>query len=288
MKGSSIKFDLTFANTSGGFFDVNDLTVNVTIYYSTGSETLDLFDTPITTFQDQTQTRYMRSDSYIINGLGAYQLGITQSSSFLENNQQSDRWSGDLPVEWGIRVWIRHEDTSESELTLGSTVAIVQRLPGNEGAGILTSTAWTPPETDLVTTDALVIRVYMTIGTTTYSPTEFITEQLGAIKLLGTNPWSVNYYTERDYRGFPQTRTRGIFAWGDSTHNSRITNIQIRVQSSGGGGASIVSNIFNSIQKTSPPIIQKDDFSVPLEDNLIILREMISSYNLSRDKVKIL
>ena len=284
IKGASLTFDLVYANSSGGYFNVNDLTVNVTIYYSTGYETLEIFNTPITTFEDQTQTRWMRSDTHVINGLSAYQLGTTQSSSFLENNQQSDRYSGDLAVEWGIRVWIRHADSSEYEVTSGSTVAVVQRLAGDEGVGILTTT-WTPDETELEITDALVIRVYMTIGSTDYSPTEFITEQLGAIKLLGNEPWSVNYHTARDYRGWPQLRTRGIFSWGDSSHDSRITNIQIRVQSSGGGGASIQPKIFSSPLSSDPSTILGNDILLSSREYLIILREMISSYFFNKDQV---
>ncbi|MHA1227262.1 MAG: hypothetical protein ACTSPV_11015, partial [Candidatus Hodarchaeales archaeon] len=233
LKGSIVTFDLVFANTSGGYFDVNDMTVNVTIYYTGGYDTLELFDTPITTFQDQTQTRYFRADSHIINGLSAYQLGTSRTATVLQLNERSDRLSGEFTVTWGIRVWIRHADNSETELTGGTLRAIVQR--SSDGAGIQSNT-WTPAETDIVETDALVIRVYMEIGSTTYGPVEFTTEQLGAVKLLSST-WTIFYHTERDYQGFPQVRTRGIFSWGDISVDSQVANIQIRTLGGGGSGS---------------------------------------------------
>ena len=249
-QGSTITFDLTYANSSGGFFDVNDMTVNVTLYYTTGQETLELFDTPITTFQAFTQTRYMRSDSHVINGLSAYQWGTSQSSNFLELNEQSARWSGDLTVEWGIRVWIRHADSSETEVTNGNPQAVVTISSGDTGTSMEVE-YWTPTPEDMVVTDSIVIRVYMEIGGTSYSPVEFTTEQLGAIKLLDEQ-WTIYYHTTRDYRGFPQTRTRGIFSWGDSSHDSRVTGIQFRALG-GGGGSSIVSSAMNSSPGSSQP-----------------------------------
>ncbi|WP_455142471.1 hypothetical protein, partial [Candidatus Hodarchaeum mangrovi] len=252
LKGSSVLMSLVYANSSGMYFNVNDMTVNATIYYTGGFDKLALFNTPITTFQDFTQTRYMRSDSHTINGLSAYQLGTTNTASFIELNEQTSRWSGSYTVTWGIRVWIRHIDSSETELTSG-LVATVQR--SSDGVGIQ-SASWAPTETDLAETDALVIRVYMQIGSSTYGPVEFSTEQLGAVKLLSTS-WSVNYYTERDYRGWPQDRTRGIFSWGDNSHNSRITNIRLRALGGGGGGS---LDSISSEDSVINPLKRSDEF----------------------------
>ncbi|MFX0085614.1 MAG: archaellin/type IV pilin N-terminal domain-containing protein [Candidatus Hodarchaeota archaeon] len=263
IKSASTTFFLVYANTTGGYFNVNDLTVNVTVYYEYSGPTydyeiLDLFDTPITTFQDYTETRYMRSDIQTINGLSAYNFGTTQTSSPLENNQQTNRWSGSFTVTWGIRVWIRHEDTTETEITLGTWVALVQR--SSDGSGIQ-SNSWSCPQTALVPTDAVVVRVYMQIGTTTYSPTEFITEQLGASQ-LNSAAWTIFYYTERDYRGWPQDRTRGIFSWGDSIYESRITNFQYRALG-GGGGASMIASSFSTYSESINPTV-KNSYSTKI------------------------
>ncbi|MHA2275716.1 MAG: archaellin/type IV pilin N-terminal domain-containing protein, partial [Candidatus Kariarchaeaceae archaeon] len=255
VKGGSSTFYVVYGNSSGGYFNVNDLTMNITIYYQYSGptydyETLDSFDTPITTFQDYTETRYMRSDIHTINGLSVYNLGTTSSASSLENNQQTDRWSGSFTVTWGIRVWKRHVDTSEEEITLGAWVATVQR--SSDGAGIQTN-SWSCPQEPLVDTDAIVIRVYMQIGSTSYNPTEFITEQLGASQLNAAS-WTISYYTERDYRGWPQQRTRGIFTWGDATHDSRITNFQYRALGGGGGSGAVTTESVEIIQEIVNPV----------------------------------
>ncbi len=255
-KGGSTTFYVVYGNSSGGYFNVNDLTINVTVYYQYSGPTYtyktldDTFDTPITTFQDFTETRYMRSDIHTINGLSVYNLGSTSSASLLENNQQTDRRSGSDTVTWGIRVWIRHVDTSETEITSGSWVATVQR--SSDGAGIQTN-SWPCSQESLVDTDAIVIRVYMQIGSTTYNPTELITEQLGASQLNAAT-WTISYYTERDYRGWPQDRTRGIFTWGDATHDSRITNFQYRALGGGGGSGIITTESVEIIQETGNPV----------------------------------
>jgi hypothetical protein len=255
-KSGIATFYAVYGNSSGGYFDVNDLTINVTIYYHYSGpvydyETFETFETPITTFQDYTETRYMRSDIHTINGISVYNLGTTSSASPLENNQQTDRWSGSFTVTWGIRVWIRHVDTSETPVSLGSSwVATVQR--SSDGAGIQTN-SWSCPQTSLVDTDAIIIRVYMQIGSTTYNPTELITEQLGASQLNAAS-WTISYYTERDYRGWPQQRTRGIFTWGDATHDSRITNFQYRALGGGGGSGIITTDFTGSVQEKDDPV----------------------------------
>jgi len=155
------------------------------------------------------ETRYMRGDKQTVNGLSAYILGTSQSAV-------SGHYS--VPVDtgyyWGIRVWKRASDGTETEITSGTPVAQVAR---SSGAGLQSAT-WDCPLTSLVGSDAVVVRVYeRTGGATTWTLcAEFITEQLGG-QSLDAATWTVYYYTA-------VTAYAAVFWWGTSTYNSRIVN----------------------------------------------------------------
>jgi len=163
------------------------------------------------------ETRYMRGDQHTVNGLTAYILGTTQS----DVEQVHKRgFSGNVGIEWGIRVWKRKSDGTEEEITNGTPVAIVSR--GADGEGIQSAT-WTCPQTSLSSTDAIVVRVYVReLGGSWYLHAEFITEQLGASSLDGAT-WTVYYYTYRRYNALFDI-TDAWFYWGTTDKNSRIEN----------------------------------------------------------------
>lgn len=175
------------------------------------------------------ETRYMRSNTQSINSLTAYQLGTTQSSSSLSTTVSSPLGNGyqNLTVFWGIRVWKRNSSGTETEITSGTPVAQVSRSSIASG---LQSATWTPSTTSLNTTDSIVVRVYIQVGTNGWqqgatSPI-FTTEQLGN-SILDNQTWTIYYYTQ--YTGFSGTPasnryTAGTFHWGSATYNSRIEN----------------------------------------------------------------
>jgi len=164
-----------------------------------------------------TETRYMRGDQHTVNGLTAYILGTTQSATEQVNKRA---FSGDVPVEWGIRVWRRAVDGTETEITSGTPVAIVSRAADGEG---IQSATWDCPARVLITTDAIVVRVYVRqYGGSWYLHAEFITEQLGA-SVLNATTWTVYYYTYRRYN-FLFDVTDAWFYWGTTDKNSRIEN----------------------------------------------------------------
>ncbi len=246
-KSATVSFTVTFANTSGGFYDLNDLSVYITIYYDSIVDTeLDSFDTPSTQSVPQTETRFLRSNAATVNGLTAYDLGTDLTGSIAVFDQSSTV-SGDQAITWGIRVYVRHSDTSETEITSGM-VATVSRGAGGDAAGIQTGN-WLCPQTVLSPTDSIVIEVWYQIGGN--SPvihTEFTTPQLSATS-LDASTWSVSYYTERDRAGgFFSRTTTAIFHWGDNVHNSRIENFKY---SSSGAGAMIMST-FSSVGDALP------------------------------------
>jgi hypothetical protein len=165
--------------------------------------------------------RYMRSDTKTVNGLSAYFLNATETTSYAS---QSD-WGYGRGATWGIRAWIRHANGVEQEISLdgqtGTPCATVTRATGSGMLSATTSVSQTPMQT----TDSIVVRVYFkTPNSDWMQVTAYTTEQLGATTLVGTS-WTVYYYTWAQYYS-ADGHTTGIFYWGDTTHNSRIQNLQ--------------------------------------------------------------
>ncbi|MFO8109579.1 MAG: S8 family serine peptidase [Thermoplasmata archaeon] len=162
-------------------------------------------------------TRYMRGieDEETVNGLSAYSLGTTQS----DNEVVAPSLGNNQDIYAGIRVWVRSDAGIESELTAGSAVGIAYRAGGTD-EGMISGNTWSPPpDTELSTTDSVVIRLYQ--GTES-PPTDevgvFTTERLGAIRLL-EGPWTPHYFL----------RSRGLIGrtrvlWGTDIYNTRLEN----------------------------------------------------------------
>lgn len=164
------------------------------------------------------ETRYMRSDQHTVNGVTAYKLGTAQTAVAQYYYSET---SGSRSVSWGIQVFKVTAGGSQSEITGGTPVAVVTRTTSGSG---MQSATWNCPETQLSSTDAILVQVYMRFGTASWMLcAEFITEQLGASK-LDSATWTVYYHTTRgvyvDEMGQPWTY--GYFRWGTSTYNSRI------------------------------------------------------------------
>jgi len=163
------------------------------------------------------ETRYMRNDQQTVNGLTAYKLGTSQTTTartydvYGTRNLQAGYWASDVAV--------RHSDGSET--SLGVKVAQVSRSA--QGSGLQSAT-WDCPQTSLALTDAVVVRVYLKIGTGAWQLAgTFITEQLNGLSLDAAT-WTFYYYTFLYYDDVEKLYEY-IFAWGESlTYNSRITN----------------------------------------------------------------
>ncbi|MFX1282306.1 MAG: archaellin/type IV pilin N-terminal domain-containing protein [Promethearchaeota archaeon] len=244
---------LTYANTSGGYFDVNDMTVGIKLGFSFAYRTSNDYskqmkaNTTITAYQTTTQIRYFRSDSHNVNGWGAYNLGTAQSIGVQTLNEQSPRFTYSLTVTWSVQIYIVHADSSRIPLTSGKSAQVAR---SSDGSGLQYNTWVLSSSRDLTTTDAIMVEVYMDIGTYSYDPITFITEQLNAEDLVAST-WTIWYYTERYYNNqWNQRRTRGIFYWGDSSYNSRIEQFKITILAGGGGGGSGASEL--SLKAFSP------------------------------------
>jgi len=114
----------------------------------------------------------------------------------------------------GIRVWKRNNAGTETEITDGSPHAIAA-VPSSSG---IVFAYWSCPQTSLATTDAIVVRVYASDGSTWVLLDTWVTEQLGATQLDGVQ-WTVYYYI------YVVSKT-GVynFRFDTTTYNSRITN----------------------------------------------------------------
>jgi hypothetical protein len=157
------------------------------------------------------ETRYMRGDQHAVNGLTAYILGVSQSDIPKSGLKRA------VGTYYGIRVYKRSANGTQTEITPGQAVAIVQSV---EESGYLSAT-WDCPETALTPTDAIVVEVWegATSPPSTAIEATFITEQLGASKLDAAT-WTVYYYIY--YYGRPPVGV--YFYWGTPTYNSRIEN----------------------------------------------------------------
>jgi hypothetical protein len=161
------------------------------------------------------ETRYMRSDTEVVNGHTFYKLLTTRTVSMLQTYITKD---GNNAGSWGSKIWKR--DTSGNETLISSGfVAQVQR--SSKGSGIQSNT-WACPQTSLSSTDRIVVRVYASLDgwVTNTLMGEFITGQLGATQ-LDSATWTIYYYTSWDYDG---ETSYAYYMWGSSSYDSRIGN----------------------------------------------------------------
>jgi hypothetical protein len=166
--------------------------------------------------------RYMRSDTRTVNGLNAYVLNSTESASQASFSQSASEYQ---TVYWGVRAWVRHSNGVEAEVSMdgqtGTPKAIISR---DSGSGIQSNTV-AVSETSLQSTDSLIVRVYMKIGSGNWNlAATFSTEQLQATRLQSVT-WTVYYYTSYSY-SIRLDRTTGKYHWGTPTYNSRVQNLQ--------------------------------------------------------------
>lgn len=164
-----------------------------------------------------TETRYMRSNTQTINGLLAYVLGLSQSTTLLYTVVGSNE-----TVTFAVDAAIRHSNGSET--SIGTKVAqAIHNKTYLSGKFEVDGTFDISPAQAMVSTDSIVIRVYGKIGSGSWNLLRtFTSEQLGASQLNAVT-WTVHYAGFEVY--LPKTETSIYsFYFGSSTYNSRITN----------------------------------------------------------------
>jgi len=174
---------------------------------------------PSTPQVGEIQTLYMWNVQHTVNDLTAYVLNETDDTSGYSSVSASA--SGNVIVYWSIDIIIRHSDGTED--TVAGKVAQVYRSTSNTGSGIQSAT-YTPSFPTIQFGDALKIVVYMRMGTGSWqAKATFVTRK---ISNLASSTWTVYYYTSRSYIS-KFGITYGYFYWGDTTHHSRIGNVDI-------------------------------------------------------------
>jgi hypothetical protein len=143
------------------------------------------------------ETRYFANKVATVNGFTGRALSTTPAGvprydilTFYNTNAFQTSY-------WGIRVWKRAADGSETEITPGTPVAVVSRTA--PGFGVQTAT-WNCPEVALSPTDAIRVTVYGNVEGGSWTPfyIGYITERLNASK-LNAALWTVKYYTKCEY-----------------------------------------------------------------------------------------
>lgn len=160
------------------------------------------------------ETRYFRSE---YDAFGYNRFAIDQGETPEDLTWGQD---GDYTLYWGTRVQICHANGSDTWLT-SSPIAVVSRSTNGEG---MQSETWTSNETSLEADDHFMFMPYIKfgVGGSWLAIGYFHCWSLDSSKLDST-VWIVYYWTKRVSGG---GTTYFWFDFGDTTHNSRIENIE--------------------------------------------------------------
>jgi len=139
-------------------------------------------------------TRYMYPMKEHINSLNTYTLKTYQNPTTSRTVTQTIT----SPLKtgyWGIRVWKRSENGTETEITNGTPVAVVTRETVGQS---IESNTWECPKTKLNYHDSIVVRVYTKYEGGEWEQSgadtpDFTTEQNIEIEVYGI--WTVYYHT---------------------------------------------------------------------------------------------
>ena len=157
-----------------------------------------------------TETRYMRSDQQTVNGLTAYKLGLTQTTTYAYVEVYYPGLAS--AAYYDIEIAVRHADGTETELLPWTRFA----SRTISGGGFQTYN-FSCPQTSLSATDAIVVRLRArNVGGSAVAT--FITEQLGASGLPAAT-WTFYVYT---YCYSSAIESYADIFFGSSTFNTRV------------------------------------------------------------------
>lgn len=169
------------------------------------------------------QTRYFRNDQHTVNTITAYQLSRPNTDSLLYITHVERRQK---ECYWGVRVYVVDVLGAMTELT--SDVYLIESItPSVHIFFDYVSNTWSCPLTALSDTDAVLVEVYIRIGSGRWDLYEtFITEQLHATQLDAAT-WTFYLMAFCIYDPTPNQTSMGFY-WGKTAgYNSRITNFQL-------------------------------------------------------------
>ena len=173
-----------------------------------------------------TDTRYFRTDTATVNGLTTEQLLTSQSGTIGSRNLSTSDPEWEITyVSWGCRAWARFSNSSESELTAGTPIALVSRSV--TGAGVQSAT-WTLTTNVSVPVDtSVVVRAYAATYAGSYYWTLLDTWQTGRLNTTGpfyinNATWGLTYYTQLVLISSPVKRWNQTLWFDNSTYLFRL------------------------------------------------------------------
>jgi hypothetical protein len=184
------------------------------------------------------ESRFMTNNLTTVNGLTTSLFSLDETG-FATYEKYYGLGPYIICYAW-IRVFIRHQDQTETEITSGLSAQISDNVNGDQ----VISATWTCPQTQLASTDALLIRAYGRVYQETPTPWYFDgqyddVEGYTTITIMAPNglwldaaTWTINYYVYRWSNPFPWPGTTWQL-WDFWIDN--ITWMQPQ-QPSGGGG----------------------------------------------------
>ena len=174
------------------------------------------------------ETRYFRSDTETIDTTTYRKLGTSLSGTGASVSQSGTGYALPPSCQIGVRVYILKSDGTKIELTSNVSAIVYLQYPTSKS---LRSATWNCPETDLDSTDRVLIEVYLDNGVSGWvKKGSWVTEQLGATK-LDSATWIFYYWVEAPYSFNPRIGrySFGINFYFDGSDDSRIVNFSYTV-----------------------------------------------------------
>lgn len=188
------------------------LFVTMVLFYTIQSAYAMPWDTPTILLW------YMHPEAHTVNTILGYALNTTVPETATSTSVTE---AGDEDVWVAARVFKANSVGTLSEMTDGDYAVNVTRTVN--GVGIQTVT-WTPENTVImVGSDAVRVNVYLKVGANDYEHKVTLMSDILETDQINNATWTFHLYTNRTY----SASTTVTFDWGDSTHLSRISNVQV-------------------------------------------------------------
>jgi hypothetical protein len=187
----------------------------------------------------ESTTLYPLNTTHTVNTVNGYIVSESQgsTSTSLYATCEPDNL-GDVIHEYTqtyYDIYVLHSDGSTT--TLGTSVALdtYSNYAVNFSYEALRSATWNCPETSLLITDALIFVLHIKLkcayrwGNTYYRTITFVTNQLGITKIEAST-WTIYRYLKVISTGaLAGDYCRAYVYWGNSTYDTRISNITLPV-----------------------------------------------------------
>lgn len=168
------------------------------------------------TYEHQSLTLYMRSDTYTTNEVSGYGLDTDYTNTYASI---ASNITGVANVTYGFRVYL-YSATTTTELTSGTPAALIN-IYGNY-TGQLSGNWYCPDATTILGVDAIKVVVYLYSGSTWNAMGTFVTNHLMANGLVGSL-WTFQLNVDITQTSY----TYATFGFGDTDYRSLISGLVI-------------------------------------------------------------